>query len=628
MSVPLQHARPSAPPAGRPIADYALIGDLRGAALVATDGAIDWLCLPRFDSTPHFFALLDPQQGGACTIAPDAPVTGRSRRYVPATNILETVITTANGSLVVTDCMPVRARRHAGDTGPDCEAPGRLVRRIACQRGTLAFTVRVAPRFDWARQPATPTLTLADHGASYADGDLQIACSHPLTADGNDLLARVTLRAGEALVLVLGHGDALTHAAIDEVPGQLAQTEQYWRAWSSQCTYRGRHAETVLRSALCIKLMTYAPTGALIAAPTTSLPEAIGGVRNWDYRYVWARDASFSISAFINLGFRREAAEFLRFLHQADGQGSGEVLRVMYGIDGPVLEEERLDHLSGWRDSRPVQIGNGASDQQQHEIYGELLAALNLYVTCYGMDGLCPDLRSDMGAFVQRLAAVTMQRWRTPDQGIWELRGDARHLLHTKAMCWVALDRAIRLAPHVGIVADPAWVHARDAIHADCLQHGWNAELGVMTMEYGGSDLDMSTLRLALMDFLPADDPRMAATLAASERELDAGTGDLFYRYRFDDGLPGQEGAFAACTFWVAGLHTLAGRRQHAEQLVDRMVARANDVGLYAEQFDPATGEQIGNFPQSFTHMALIHEIARTHQLPSPSTERKDHERQ
>lgn len=596
-----------------------MIGDLRGAALVAVDGAMDWLCLPRFDSAPLFFGLLDAEQGGGCSVIPDDAVEHRERRYLPATNILETTLATSRGSLVLTDCMPLRAIADAGDTGPDCDAPGRVIRSMTCSEGLVGLTLRIAPRFDWARRTVTLGLSLDDiHGASWDDGAMQVVCSHPLALDGNDLVCRATLRQGESLLLVLGHGAPLRRADLDDAPLQLQQTQSYWRAWSSQCTYRGRHADFVLRSALCLKLLTYAPSGALIAAPTTSLPEAIGGERNWDYRYVWARDASFSISAFLNLGFRREAAEFLRFLHQADGQGSGQVLRVMYGIDGQLGagdEEHQLDHLAGWRGSRPVRAGNSASAQQQHEIYGELLAALNLYVGTYGLDGLCPDLRADMGQFVRRLAETTLQRWRTPDQGIWELRGAPRHLLHTKAMCWVALDRAVKLAPLIGIEAAPHWAVERDAIHADCLRHGWNEELNVLTMEYGGNDLDMSTLRLALMDFLPAGDPRMAATLAASVRELGAGTGDLFYRYRFDDGLAGDEGAFAACTFWVAGLHALAGDIERAETLVERVLARANDVGLFAEQIAPASGEQLGNFPQGFTHMALIHEVVRSDKL-------------
>lgn len=608
-----------------PIADHALIGDMRGAALVDRDGAISWLCLPRFDSAPLFFPLLDASQGGGCTIVPHDAVEQRTRRYLPATNILETTLATGRGTLVVTDCMPVRAIDDCGDTGPDCTAPGRVIRSIACTAGEMALTLRVAPRFDWARRQVRPAATAS--GALWPQEELALACSYPVTIDGHDMVCQLTLQQGDTVLLVLAHGAALAPADLDAAPQQMRETHDYWRAWSAQNTYHGRHEQMVLRSALCLKLLTYAPSGALIAAPTTSLPEAVGGERNWDYRYVWARDASFSISAFLNLGFRREAAEFLRFLHEADGLGTGEVLRVMYGVEGPLGEQDRehtLTHLAGWRHSRPVLAGNGASDQQQHEIYGELLAALNLYVSQYGLDGLCPDLRADMGQFVTRLADTAIERWRTPDQGIWELRGAARHLLHTKAMCWVALDRAVKLAPHVGHVCArsvPRWEKERDAIHADCLRHGWNEDRNALTMEYGGADLDMSTLRLALMDFLPADDARMAATVAASERDLDAGTGDLFYRYVFDDGLRGKEGAFAACTFWVAGVHTLAGNRERSAQLVDSMLARANDLGLYAEQIDPASGEQLGNFPQGFTHMALIHEVVRAHApASSPSS--------
>ena len=598
----------------RPIADYALIGDMRGAALVAVDASIDWLCLPRFDSDPIFFATLDAGLGGGCKITPQIRTESHTRRYLPHTNILETTLVTNQGKLVITDCMPVRAVPALSDTGPDCEAPGRLIRQIVCSAGRVTFTLRVAPRFDWARNDMAPTQTA--HGAVYPLAGLSVACSHPLTADGRDQVAQLALAKGETLILVMGHGAPLEPADLTAVPEQLRQTESYWQAWASQCSYHGRDADLVLRSALCLKLLTYAPSGALIAAPTMALPETIGGERNWDYRYAWARDASFSISAFLNLGFRREAAEFLRFLHDSDGMGSDDVLRVMYGIDGPVNgKEHSLDHLAGWRDSRPVLVGNSADGQQQHEIFGELLSALFLYVNTYGLDGLCPSLQDDMGQFVQRLADITIARWRTPDQGIWELRGAARHLLHTKVTCWVALDRAIKLAPRIGLACDPRWFTERAAIRADCLAHGWNTELAVLTMEYGGQDLDMSTLRLALMDFLPATDPRLASTLLASERDLDAGTGDLFYRYRFDDGLPGSEGAFAACTFWVAGAHALAGDQDRADDLLGRMLKRANDVGLFAEQIDPVTGEHLGNFPQGFTHMALIHEVTRASRL-------------
>ena len=593
--------------ADRPIADYALIGDMRGVALVAMDGAIDWLCLARVDAVPVFAALLDAGQGGACTIHLSGGVLETSRRYLPGTNIVETTLRGRTGSLVLTDFMPVAAVLDPGDTGPNSKAPGRVIRILRCASGTVAMTVRIAPSFDWARRDPSPMLS--GRLASYAGEALHVACSHDLTADENTLQSQATLQADETLTLVLGHVE-LDEAAVAAAAFQLSETADYWTRWSERSSYRGANADHVGRSALCLKLLTYAPTGAMVAAPTTGLPEAVGGVRNWDYRFVWTRDASFTVSAFLNLGYRREAAEFLRFLHEACAGGA--VVKVMYGVEGPVPKEERLRHLAGWRGSVPILVGNEASGQKQHEIYGELLAALNLYVAEHGTEGLCRSLKDDLPGFVARLAEAAVDHWKRPDQGIWELRGAPRHLLHTKAMCWVALDRALKLAPRIGLAAPPHWASERDAIREECLERGWNAEVGALTMEFGGSDLDMSTLRLSLMDFLDARDPRMTATLFAMIADL--GDGDLYRRYRFDDGLPGEEGAFAACSFWVVGLHTLRGELETARALLDRLLQRSNDLGLFAEEFDTATGEQIGNFPQGFTHMAVIHEAVRLHQ--------------
>ena len=591
----------------QPIADYGLIGDMRGAALVGKTGAMDWLCLARFDAVPVFAGLLDASQGGACTVNLSEPLTSTSRRYLPGTNILETTLRSASGTLVITDFMAVGIVEEPGDARPDSVAPGRVVRMIRCASGTVCIIVRVEPSFDWARRTASPVLE--GRRACYPGESLYLAASHELVAEAGAVQARATLQPDETLTVVLSHV-GLDVTAVGEAAAELRETADYWTRWNAYSSYRGPHADHVGRSALCLKLLTYAPTGAVIAAPTMGLPEAVGGVRNWDYRFVWTRDASFSVSAFLNLGYRHEAAEFLRFLHDACAEE--EVVKVMYGVDGPVPAEEKLHHLAGWRGSVPILVGNEASGQKQHEIYGELLAALNLYVSAHGTDGLCQSLKNGLLRFVQRLAVAAIETWKSPDQGIWELRGEPRHLLHTKAMCWVALDRALKLAPLLGMNIPDTWVSKRDAIRQECLDRGWNAEINAFTMEFGGRDLDMSTLRLSLMGLLDASEPRMTATLKATNAEL--GDGDLYRRYRFDDGLPGLEGAFAACSFWVVGFHTLRGELEPARDLLDRLLQRSNDLGLFAEEFALSTGEQIGNFPQGFTHMAVIHEAVRLHQ--------------
>jgi GH15 family glucan-1,4-alpha-glucosidase len=628
--VPVVQAVPEVPANRKPISDYGFIGDMRGAALVGRDASIDWLCLGRFDAAPTFFGLLDAQKGGRCSVTLAGAPLDPTRRYLPDTNILETTLLTDRATITVTDFMPVRKRQGCGDTGPDSDAPGVLARIVRCVDGAADVTLQISPRLDWGRARAAPMVD--GRTVRFADDDLRLESSHRMRAGGDaDAVEPVQLSArlgaGESLTLVIGPERGQSDDIGAWVDEQFEATLRYWTDWSALCAYRGFHAGHVLRSALCLKLLTYAPTGALIAAPTVGLPEAVGGERNWDYRFVWTRDASFSVSAFLNLGLYREAAEFLRFLQQADS--GGEVVRVMYGIDGPVLPEENLDFLAGWRDSRPVSIGNGAEDQKQHEIYGELLAALNLYVANHGLDGLCPSLKDDLPHAVTRLAQAAIDTWRLPDQGIWELRGPARHLLHTKGMCWVALDRAIKLAPRLGMTAPSHWARQRDDIREECLARCWNEGVGALSMEFDGADLDMSTLRLSLMGFIDAKDARMQSTLEASIRQLGATAGagsagaatgagdgrpDLFYRYVFDDGLPGREGTFTACSFWVAGMMTLCGRHDDARRLLDSVLARSNDLGLFSEEFDPATGEQLGNFPQGFTHMAIIHEITRLQQ--------------
>jgi len=594
----------------RPIADYALIGDMRGAALVAKDADIDWLCLGRFDADPTFAALLDTGIGGSCKVELDGGVTARRRQYRDGTNILETTLDCTRGSILVTDCMPVRHRSDQGDVGADNDAANRLLRCISCESGQVTVTVTLTPGFDWGRRRVRPTV--AGRLASFPGENLHVAASHAIAAHGHALSVKAVLSPGEHLVVVLGQ-TGLTALAADEAHDQLAETTHYWHQWQRHCNYEGVHAAEVCRSSLLLKLLIYAPTGAMVAAPTTGLPEVPGGMRNWDYRFVWSRDASFCVSAFLALGHRREAAEFLRFLHGACH--GGDALRVMYAVDGELPPEQALTHLAGWQASTPVLVGNAASDQLQHEIYGELLAALNLYLQQYGTDGLCPALVRDLPDFVVRLTEAAIEAFPTPDQGIWELRGPARHMLHSKAMCWVAVDRAIQLSPHIGLAAPHHWPAERDGMRVDCLARGWNEQAGAFAMEYGSPALDMSVLRLVLMKMVEADDPRMVATLAALQEQLAEKQGedaaDLYRRYRFDDGLPGREAAFLACSFWVVGMLSRRGETNAASGLMHRLIGRANDVGLMAEQVDARTGAQLGNFPQAFSHMALIHEAVQ-----------------
>ena len=588
----------------RPIGDYGLIGDLHGAALVASDGSIDWLCLGRFDAVPVFAALLDARRGGRCSIGFDRAVDRVSRHYLRGTNILETRFECGEAVLVVTDFMPLVAIADVEATGPDSRAADRVVRLLRCETGSIAVDVRVDASFDWTRRSTAAVVD--DRIAVYPGEDFVVVASHALERDGDAIRCATTLTAGRTMTVVLGKDeagiDAIASAAV-----QLDETRRYWLAWSAQCDYEGEWADFVLRSALCLKLMTYAPTGGVVAAPTAGLPEVVGGIRNWDYRFVWTRDASFTVSAFLALGFRREAAEFLRFLHQACDHG--EAVRVMYAVDGALPEVEELTHLAGWRGSLPVTVGNAASAQDQFEIYGELLDALALYVGKYGVVGLCPELVDDLPAFIHRLVDAAVESWRLPDQGIWEMKGEARHFVHTKAMCGVALDRAIELADALGMPLPRRWTIERDLIRADVLDRGWNGRRGSFTMEYGGDAVDMALLRLPLMRFIAPDDPRVTRTLAVLRTEL--GDGDLFRRYRIDDGLPGEEGAFTPCAFWMAAVMVMRGETDAATARIGRLVARANDLGLYAEEIDVVTGAQLGNFPQGFTHMTVIHAILR-----------------
>lgn len=591
------------------IADHGLIGNLHTAALVSTDGAIDWFCSPRFDSPSVFAALLDREQGGQCLIRPARkPYTAR-QLYFPDTAILITRFMAESGTGEVVDFMPPIP--HAGT-----DANHRLIRMVRCVRGRLDFELDVAPRFDYGRDKHLVNVT--DNGVVFTGGDVTVtlhAVREPDDArlaelrvtESNDVRGSLTLNAGQVrgFVLELGADRPPRAVRVAEVERLFQGTAGYWRGWLAGSTYRGRWREAVNRSAITLKLLTYAPTGAMVAAPTAGLPEQLGGERNWDYRYTWIRDASFAVNSLLGLGFTEEAGDFARWLgdryQERNGSASGP-LKIMYRVDGsPDLSEETLDHWEGYRGSRPVRIGNGASDQLQLDIYGELVDSVHR----------ASDAGLDVGH--QGWLALTglldwlADNWDQPDEGIWETRGGQENFTYGRLMSWVAFDRATRLAE---VLRRPApieqWLSARDLIYAQIWEKGWHSGRSAFVQRYGSDVLDSSLLRMAELGFVAPRDPRWLATLSAMERDLVADS--LVYRYdpaASPDGLLGSEGTFSLCTFNYVTALAGAGELDKARLVFEKMLTYGNHLGLYAEEIGP-TGEQLGNFPQAFTHLALI----------------------
>jgi len=596
----------------KPISDYALIGDTHSCALIARDGSIDWLCWPRHDSPALFVKLLDDEKGGTCSIAFDDGAE-TDRRYVCETNILETTFTTSTGRARLVDVMPVNPPSPEPDEGPDGEGESRLIRLLTCESGHVSGVFRVRPTFDYARRSCTP-LT---EGASvlFEAGDWRVRVNAHRQPDLVGDAAEVSFRLseGETAYLVLTHGEDDEDACIDDFGGaqsRLEATADYWRRWSARCTYRGAYRDAVMRSALCLKLLTYSPSGGIVAAATAGLPEAVPGNRNYDYRFTWMRDASFTVTAFVMLGYVREAAEFLRFLRERDGT-YGRETRLMYGVADGIPPEEELSHLAGWNGVGPVVIGNIAEAQDQHDIYGELLRALCVFLEAVDYDP--PEKVNDrLPEVLDNLTARAIRHRHDADHGIWELRTGPRQQVHTKGMIWVALTDAARIARNISGVPEEKiaeWERVAAEVRAEYLDKGWNAQKQAYTGAYESHHLDAAVLRVALFAALDPSDPRTRSTLAAIEREL--GAGDLIYRYRMEDGLLGDEGTFTACAFWRVGCLALDGRTGEAKATFERLIARGNDVGLFAEEIDPVTGEQRGNTPQGFSHMALINAALR-----------------
>ncbi|WP_416959768.1 glycoside hydrolase family 15 protein [Streptomyces sp. Agncl-13] len=583
-----------------PIAEHGLIGDLRSVALVGTNGTIDWYCCPSFDAPSVFAAILDAERGGSFELA--AAVPARTKQfYFPDTNVLITRFYTEEGVGEVQDFMPV-----TGET--DESARHRLIRRVLCVRGSVPFRTRVAPRFDYGASPHTARMV--DDVALFesAERSLALTATVPLECDGVDVWADFKLDEGESEVFALDQVDGEVTSrpcARQEAEDEFASTVAYWRRWLSQSRYRGRWREMVHRSALTLKLLTYAPTGAIVAAPTTSLPEQLGGERNWDYRYVWIRDAAFCVYALLRLGFTGEAKAFMqfvtRYISPGDGNPSGP-LQIMYGIDGRTeLTEHELPHLEGHQKSAPVRIGNAASDQLQLDIYGALIDSIYLY------DKWAEPISSDQWDDVCALVDWVCENWDQPDEGVWETRGGRKNFLYSRLMCWVAIERAIRLANRRGLPADlPHWLQCRDTIYRRIMDRGWSAKRQAF-VQYEGSDvLDAALMMMPLAKFIAPTDPKWLSTLDALTEELVSDS--LVYRYNpqaSPDGLRGDEGTFSICSFWYVEAMVRAGRVDEARLAFEKMLTYANHLGLYAEEIG-RTGEQQGNFPQAFTHLALI----------------------
>jgi GH15 family glucan-1,4-alpha-glucosidase len=582
-----------------PVSEHGLIGDLHCVALVGTNGTIDWHCCPSFDAPSIFGSLLDADRGGCFDLA--AAVAAKTRQfYLPDTNVLITRFFARCGVGEIQDFMPV------GDTVD--EQRHRLIRRVLAVRGTMPFRARIAPRFDYGTQPHA--LSETPSGVVFtADGlAVTLTATVPLEHDGRDVTAGFTLTEGQSAMFALDEvsGDAAPRPCTSEEARELGEhTIDYWRRWLSASKYRGRWREVVHRSALTLKLLTYAPTGAIVAAPTTSLPEQIGGERNWDYRFVWVRDAAFCVYALLRLGFSSEADAFMRFILEQTTAGEHSAagpMQVMYGIDGRTdLPERELPHLAGYLGSQPVRIGNGAAKQLQLDIYGELMDSVYLYDRWHQ-----PISSAQWDAITTRVEWLC-GNWDQPDEGIWETRGGPKRFLYSQVMCWVAMERAIRLAMRRGLPARlERWQRVRDSIYRRIMDRGWSPALKAFAQQEGEDVLDAAVLLMPLVKFIAPTDPKWLATLDALTGSLVSDS--LVYRYdprASPDGVRGEEGTFSACSFWYVEALTRAGRLEEARLAFEKMLTYGNHLGLYAEQIS-STGEQQGNFPQALTHLTLI----------------------
>ena len=595
-------------PEFEPIASYGMLSDCSSAALVSRSGSIDWLCLPRFDSPAVFARVLDPG-AGHWSIRP-AGAFEVERRYVPGTLVIETTFRTPTATARLTDALAFPHGQRGHDLGLD--APHELLRSVEVLSGEMTFAMELAPRPEYGL--VRPLLRVTDGGARTFGGPNQIALISPvpLVAGTASVRADFTLidgeRAGFCLVWAPPEGRPPETCRPDDVAERIADTIEAWRSWEAEHDiYEGPHRELIRLSSRVLKGLSYRPTGAIVAAATTSLPEQAGGERNWDYRYAWIRDASLTLQALYVGTCPDEVVDFVSFMTSSAGGGAADddALQIMYGIGGEHdLSERELAHLRGWRDSRPVRVGNGAWNQTQLDVYGQLLDAIHLYRERLG------TLHPEIQRFAASLADAAAQRWQETDAGMWEMRGEPRHHVSSKVQCWVALDRAVAMAPRLGEHARAnAWAAERDRIRAAILERGWSERRQAFTQTFDDDEVDAAALLMPLVGFLPATDERMRSTIEAIARDLSED--GLVLRYRNDaglnpDGLRGEEGTFVICSFWLAQCLALAGEVERAERLFERLAGYANDLGLLAEEVDPASGELLGNFPQAFSHVGLI----------------------
>ena len=594
-----------------PIEDYGVIGNMRTVALIGRNGSLDWLCFPDFDSPSVFAAILDDSKGGWFRISPmeDGEEVTHKQIYWPDTNVLMTRFLSEDGVAEVTDYMPIGQKRAQGGFHG-------IIRKVLVVRGEVKLRMECRPAFNYGRDKHS--VELVPGGAKFRSSGLHLgfATDQRLRQEEDAVVAEFVLKEGCAASFelhALERDDAPIGLTAEQAEELFRRTVNYWRSWLSKCTYKGRWRETVYRSALLLKLLTFEPTGAIVAAPTASLPEHIGGSRNWDYRYTWIRDASFTLYSFMRIGFTEEAAAFMEWLdqrcHELKPDGA---LQIMYGIRGEHdLREEELSHLDGYKGSKPVRIGNGAVDQLQLDIYGELMDSVYLY------NKHVMPISWDLWQYIRRLTNWVCEHWEEKDEAIWEVRGGRKDFTYSKVMCWVALDRAVKIAQQRSLPADwRRWYEIRDQIYLRIMEQGWSEKRQAFVQYFGSDALDASVLMMPLVFFVSQRDPRMLSTLEAIMKHRSEGglmSDGLVYRYdasQSPDGLQGVEGTFNLCTFWLVDALTRAGAREpeklyEARQIFEKMLGYANHVGLFSEQIG-GRGEALGNYPQALTHLALI----------------------